>query len=163
MSTIAAAPFVRIDDRLIHGQVVTAWVRALGTRTIWVVSDRAASEPLEIILLQSSVPRHLSLSVLTVAAFLRELERQLPDKVMILLERIEDALTLCSHCEHIREVNLGGLRYRPGKLSVSRSVYVDVGEVNDLRQLADSGVQVFLQIVPYDPKVSVMDKLPAGL
>lgn len=151
--------FLRIDDRLIHGQVVTAWVQALKTKSLYIISDRAANEPLEVILLQSSVPRHLTLEVATVTTFLTSCLKQAPDKSLLLLERIEDVLTICSHCPSIREVNLGGLRFRPGKKSLSRSVYVSAEESALLRQLSARGIQVFLQIVPADSKVLVTDKI----
>lgn len=151
--------FLRVDDRLIHGQVVTSWVKSMGTRTIYVISDRAAAEPLEVVLLKSSVPAHIELDVLTMEQALTVLAEGIRNKTMLLLERIADAVTLCSAFEEIRNVNLGGLRYRPGKVSLNRAVYVAPEESEDLRALETSGVSVWLQIVPTDPKVLATNRL----
>lgn len=152
--------FIRVDDRLIHGQVVTSWVQFLSTKTIWVISDRAAEEPLEIILLQSSVPRHLTLEVLTVNQAVERLSERSPDKTLFLMEELQDVYTLCQSFEWLRDVNLGGLRYRPGKVSISKAVYLEAKEIHILEQLQGLGTQVWLQVVPTDPKVSVFDKIP---
>lgn len=162
MSDKVSSPFVRIDDRLIHGQVVTTWVQARGSRMIWIVSDRAASEPIEVMLLESSVPRHLALRVFTVEDCQQALQTTPMDGLMILVERLQDAVTLCRACPVIRELNLGGLRYRPGKVGISRSVYLDDEDREQLWVLSALEVRVTLQIVPSDPVVSVFDKLKRG-
>lgn len=159
MTNIADNLFIRIDDRLIHGQVMTTWVRSLSSKSIWVVSDRAASEPLEIILLKSSVPAHMSLEVYTVEQALIAFERPPAVKTLVLMERLQDVAALCSKQDSIRDVNLGGLRYRPGKESLSKSVYVSPEEKLCLKQLDESGVKVWVQIVPSDAKFLAVERL----
>jgi mannose/fructose/N-acetylgalactosamine-specific phosphotransferase system component IIB len=160
MHTSHQSIFIRVDDRLIHGQVVTTWVQSLGTKSIWVISDRAAEEPLEVILLQSSVPRQLTLEVLTVSEALERLSQQQPEKTLVLMERVQDVLTLSKVFPWIKDVNLGGLRYRPGKINISRAVYLLPEEVDILIELEVLGIRVSLQTVPTDAKVSVFDKIP---
>lgn len=151
--------FLRIDDRLIHGQVITTWLKSLGSKVIYVVSNRAAAEPLEIILLKSSIPAHLSLEVFPTAVAVDKLDHLIQQKTLILLERIEDALAICQAHPGIRNVNLGGLRYSPGKTGLNRAVYVSPEEALQLKQLGELGVNVWLQIVPTDPKVLATDQL----
>lgn len=151
---------LRIDDRLIHGQVVTTWVQYVGAKRIFIVSDRAVAEPLEVILLKSSVPRHLLLEVWSMQTALDQLVTTFDTATIILVERVADALTLCKHFSWIRHVNVGGLRYQPDRHSLNRAVYVTPEDVVELLEIEELGVEVSLQIVPSDAKVALRDRLP---
>lgn len=151
--------FVRVDDRLIHGQVVTMWVRSLGVRTIWVMSDRAASEPVEVILLKSSVPSHLSLEVFTVEQAAAAWHASRPAAVLMLAEYVQDVVRLCDLGVALDEVNLGGMRYHPGSVALSKAVYVGDVEVAALQALEAQGVRALIRVVPSDAKVDAFSRL----
>lgn len=151
--------FVRVDDRLIHGQVVTTWVRSLGVSTIWVMSDRAANEPIEIILLKSSVPSHLKLEVFTVLQTAQALERHSGGTVLLLAEYLQDVVRLHAMGVPLDEINLGGMRYRPGYVSLSRAIYVGDREVDSLRTLQEQGIPSWIRVVPSDAKTDAYERL----
>ncbi|MHB1629621.1 MAG: PTS system mannose/fructose/N-acetylgalactosamine-transporter subunit IIB [Bacilli bacterium] len=148
--------FVRVDDRLIHGQVVTSWVKSLSTRRIWVVSDRARQEPIEVILLKSSVPPFLALEVLSVQ---EAASAKLESHTLILLERLQDAVTLCRAGMPIRDINVGGLRYQPGRVGLSKSVYVGPEDAAALRALRALGVNAAIRVLPSDRRVDAYARL----
>lgn len=151
--------FVRVDDRLIHGQVVTTWVKSLGTKSIWVMSDRAANEPIEVILLKSSVPSHLSLEVYTVAETATAWKHHQTGQVLLLAEYIQDVVRLCDAGVELTEINLGGMRYRPGYVALSKAVYVGQEEAESLRTLEQRKVRSLIRVVPSDPKIDAYERL----
>ncbi len=151
--------FLRIDDRLIHGQVVTTWVQYVGAKRIVVVSDHAASQPLVVMLLKSSVPAYIQLDVVTVQQALYTFVADDMANVMVLVENVADALTLCRRYPFIREVNVGGLRYRPAYKSLHRAVYVSDQDIADFQALFEAGVYVTIQIIPTDRKIPIMERL----
>lgn len=151
--------FIRVDDRLIHGQVVTTWVKSLRVNTIWVMSDRAASEPIEVILLKSSVPSHLSLEVYTVEQTAAACRMQRSGKVLLLAEFVQDVVKLVECGVELNDVDLGGMRYRPGYVALSKAVYVGAAEVESLQTLQQHGVRAWIRVVPSDAKMDTYDRL----
>lgn len=151
--------FVRVDDRLIHGQVVTTWVKSLGVKNIWVMSDRAANEPIEVILLKSSVPSHLHLEVYTVTQTIAASKRQVTGSVLLLAEFVQDVVTLSEAGLVLGEINLGGMRYRPGYKALSKAVYVGDAEATALQTLQQQGVQAWIRVVPSDAKTDAYERL----
>lgn len=151
-------PYFRVDDRLIHGQVVTQWVKALGTSTIWVISDRAAAQPIEVTLLKSSVPPHMSLQVFRVQDALAQWSRQEEDHLLILTEGLEEVIQLHDGGFPIGEVNIGGMRYRPGRKGLNRAVYMGEPEVQLLQEMEARGIDAFIRIMPTDSKVNAYER-----
>ncbi len=151
--------FLRIDDRLIHGQVVTTWVQHVGAKRIVVVSDRAASQPLVVMLLKSSVPAYIQLDVVTVQQALCAFVPNDVANLMVLVENVADALKLCRRYPFIREINVGGLRYRPAYKSLHRAVYVNDQDITDFQALFEAGVHVTIQIIPTDRKIPLIERL----
>jgi len=153
---------VRVDDRLIHGQVVTVWVRGLNVKQIWVVSDRAANEPIEVILLKSSVPAHLSLEVYTaaeaIAAWTAGGHKRLTSALLILTETIGTVIALIRAGIPIDVVNIGGIRYKPGRTALSKAVYMGEEEIQALHELESLGVPAHIRILPSDAKVDAYEK-----
>jgi mannose/fructose/N-acetylgalactosamine-specific phosphotransferase system component IIB len=154
-----AGLFVRVDDRLIHGQVVTTWVKSLGVKTIWVMSDRAANEPIEIILLKSSVPSHLNLEVYTIEQAAHAWRGYHGGPVLLLAEFVQDVVRLCEQGVLLTEINLGGMRYHPGYVALSKAIYVGETEAGSMQELEHRGVLAWIRVVPSDAKIDAYDRL----
>jgi mannose/fructose/N-acetylgalactosamine-specific phosphotransferase system component IIB len=139
----------RLDDRLIHGQVVVGWGQPLACRFIVLVDDEVRASDWEQDLYRMGVPD----SVEVVFASVEEAAAKLPDweqdpRVGILLVGdIDTALQLASRTR-IRSLNVGGVHHRPGRTERLRYVYLSTDEVQKLRGLAASGVEVSAQDVP---------------
>lgn len=150
---------VRVDDRLIHGQVVTTWVRSLGVKTIWVVSDRAANEPIEIILLKSSVPSHLTLQVYSVGEAIQAWQAPSSATILMLAETVQDVVPLVEAGLPIETIDLGGMRYHAGYVALSKAVYVGAAETAALEALRNHQVAAWIRVVPSDTKVDAYERL----
>jgi len=139
----------RVDDRLIHGQVVIAWGERLRPDRIVIADDAAASNDWERDLLTSAAPG-VNVRVLTVteAAAEHGAEAQRAGGAFLLMRDLETALTLVELGARIPVLTLGGLHYAPGKDKISDYVYLDEADRRAARSLIARGVRLEVQDVP---------------
>ncbi|MBE1498249.1 PTS system mannose-specific IIB component [Amycolatopsis lexingtonensis] len=142
-----AGAHVRIDNRLIHGQVTVAWTRRLGVRRLLVCNDEVAADDLQQVLLPQAA-RGLPTAVLSVAAALTV---PLDGDVMIIAKDPEDAFRLVEGGLRPEVVNVGNVAPRPGTAytMVTRSIAVTPDEAGGYRKLA-AGVPLVTQLMPQD-------------
>jgi PTS system mannose-specific IIB component/fructoselysine and glucoselysine-specific PTS system IIB component len=140
----------RIDDRLIHGQVVVGWGQPLDIGLIVLVDDQVASSDWEQDLYRMGVPPEIELVFADVATAIRDHARFAADKrhVIILTGDVATMRALVTGTGAIRNVNVGGLHHRPGKMQKMRYVFLSEDDEQELRDLISSGVKVCAQDVP---------------
>lgn len=140
----------RIDDRLIHGQVVEGWVNHLKATCIIVADDRVASSPLQRSIMELSVPRGLRVLIGGVGEMCGRVRSGALDteRVIMLFSSPADVLRALREGLPCRSVNLGGMRYVPGKRKLMDVLAVDDADVEALREIAERGVSVAVQTVP---------------
>ena len=146
----------RIDDRLIHGQVVVAWGQRLNPQRIWVVDDASASGAWERELLSSSAPG-IDVRVVTVTDAAREhaAEQSASGGAFLLVRDLGTALALVTAGARITAFNVGGLHYAPGKDKVHEFVYLDAADRAAARALLARGVALNVQDVPASRPVAL--------
>lgn len=139
----------RVDDRLIHGQVVIAWGHRYHPRRIWVADDASAASPWERDLLSSAAPG-IEVRVLTVAEAAAEYgaEAEAPGGAFLLVRDLRIALALVESGAPVPSFNLGGLHYAPGKEKVNDYIYLDADDRRAARALLGRGVTLEVQDVP---------------
>ncbi len=154
----------RVDDRLIHGQVVVAWGQQLRPQRIWVVDDAVAANAWERELLESSAPS-IEVRVRTVAAAAAEwaAERDAAGGAFLLVRDLATALRLVEAGAAIARLDLGGLHYAPGKDKVNEYVYLDAGDRAAARALITRGVTLEVQDVPAARPVPLTELDPSSL
>jgi PTS system mannose-specific IIB component/fructoselysine and glucoselysine-specific PTS system IIB component len=141
----------RIDDRLIHGQVVVGWGQPLELRFIVLVDDEVAGSEWEQELYRMGVPPEMAvyfIGVADAAARLPEFERD-PYKGIVLVGDIGTMQRLvASTGSQIRTVNIGGVHHSPGRAGRLRYVFLTPSEEKGLRDIAALGAEVTAQDVP---------------
>ena len=140
---------VRLDDRLIHGQVVVGWGQPLNVAFIILVDDEVRDSAWEQDLYRMGVPP----SIEVVFASVEEARRRIPDweadpRVGILLAGDIDTMTALVAGGNIPRVNIGGIHHRTGRSERLRYVYLTDEEAAKLRRLASDGIEVTAQDVP---------------
>ena len=143
---------VRIDDRLIHGQVVAVWLRALGAQRIVIVDDATARDPFLSEVLTLAAPQGVPVEVHAVAegaVRLIELARA-PEPVMVLARSPRTVLGLRQAGVPIEVVDLGGMGSGPGRRRLHKTISVSPDELRELRELEQLGTRVEIQIVADD-------------
>jgi mannose/fructose/N-acetylgalactosamine-specific phosphotransferase system component IIB len=140
----------RIDDRLIHGQVVVGWGQPLHVSFIVLVDDEVSSSDWEQDLYRMGVPSQIEVifaSVEKAAAQFSTWEAD-PRVGILLVGDIDTAVALANRVPQLRRFNVGGVHHRTGRSERLRFVYLTDDEAAKLRALASRGVEVTAQDVP---------------
>jgi len=148
----------RIDDRLIHGQVVVGWGRPFEIERIVLVDDEVAASEFERDLYRMAVPEQIALEFLTVD----EASARLPamaetsDRVLVLTGSIPAMAALGrAHPELVKQINVGAIHDGPGRREYARYVYLTKQELATLLALVDLGIKVRAQDLPDARPISV--------
>ena len=152
--------FTRIDSRLLHGQVLMAWVPHLNVKRIVVADDTSAGSPLEAAAMQLAVPQGIELQVLSVNNVPWQKLEEDSVRTLVLLRDVQSLKAASGHGLARHPVNLGNLHSAPGKKPLSPSVFVSEEELSSLQALDASGYPVSIQSVPKDPARELASALP---
>ena len=152
---------VRIDDRLIHGQVVVGWRQVLHPTRIVLCSDEVATTEWQKTIYLSAVPTDLKASVLTVeetiAAFKNhDFEN---DRVILLVDTPKAIVNFVDAGVDIKEVNVGGMHFKPGKNQVSSYIFVDENDIANFKILYEKDIVLEGRDVPTRPKLDLAESL----
>jgi mannose/fructose/N-acetylgalactosamine-specific phosphotransferase system component IIB len=151
----------RIDDRLIHGQVVLGWGQQMRLGFIVLVDDEVAESEWERELYRMGVPPEVDVFFETVrgaAARLGEFEKD-PRPGILLTGDVESMVRLVGMCTALRAVNLGGIHHKNGRVQRLRYVFLSPDEERALRALEAQGVSVTARDVPGARPIPLADVL----
>jgi PTS system mannose-specific IIB component len=143
---------VRIDDRLIHGQVVAGWLRALDAKRIVIVDDATARDEFLREVLTLAAPQGVPVEVYGVAdGAARCLElASTPEPVIVLARSPRTIVGLRQAGVPIEVVDLGGMGAGPGRRRLHKTISISPEELASLRELESMGTRVEIQIVADD-------------
>ncbi|WP_086347966.1 PTS mannose/fructose/sorbose transporter subunit IIAB [Candidatus Enterococcus clewellii] len=152
---------VRIDERLIHGQVAGIWSTSLDTQRIIVANDEAAADPLQKSSLRMAAPTSMRLSVLPVAEAAENIQKGKYGKqrLFLLFKNPTDVLRYLEAGGMLETVNVGNMSYKEGAREVTKSIQVLKEEEQVFEVITSKGVKITAQLVPNDPSIDFMDKL----
>ena len=146
-------PFLlrRVDDRLIHGQVVVGWGRPLALQFIVLVDDEVAANAWEQELYRMAVPAGMEVIFSGVGAAAKQLAAWNADpRAGALLTGDIDTMAALYHADRatVASVNLGGIHHRPGRTERLPYLYLTDDELTRLQALEREGLRVTAQDVP---------------
>ena len=147
--------FVRIDDRLLHGQVVVSWIPYLKAEEVIVADDEYAGDEFMCSLIKSSAPEGVSVHVLSIddtAAFLNN--ENTGNKILVLLRSIEGTKHLTEKT-NIFGINVGGVGAAKGRKRYYNSIHLSDDELNILKNIAKSNIKVEIRMLPKDKSVEI--------
>lgn len=147
----------RVDDRLIHGEVVSVWTPSLSVNCIIIVDDIVAKDTFNTRILKALAPSGVTIEIYSVeeGAEALKAEGNAKERIMILTKTpvVFDKLHACG--VELKEVNLGGMGIRNERKPFIKNVACDEGEINCIRNLVNKGVRVYYQLVPEQKVISV--------
>ncbi len=149
---------VRIDDRLIHGQVITGWVKVLNLNNIIVANDKLVKDKYKIQVIKLAVPSDIHLEFLTIknAAEMIKQGRWKNYQTILLVESPKDAYRLVKMGCRFSTINVGGLHYKEGRVQLTSNLAVDENDRRYLIELAKMGVQLEGRALPSDEAYNVI-------
>lgn len=144
----------RIDERLVHGQIVTAWLGHTKANEMIVVDDKTANDSLMSSIIKMVVPPHVSVQVLTIAQTVILLaDRDPEDRMMIIVKTPEIARkVLEGNCKEMSlDINMGNSGMAAGRTKITANVYLDESGIQELNRITELGYQVYFQTIPGTP------------
>ncbi len=148
---------VRVDDRLIHGQITTFWTRNIQADMILVADDKAANDPLQKNLMKIAVPSGVDVEVLAVEqAGQRLMSSEWGDRqVFLILRSPVSLLELVQMGVPIEAANVGNVGGGEGKERLTKQVAATPEEMEAWHALDEAGVQLEVQWLPGDSKTDL--------
>lgn len=148
--------FSRIDDRLIHGQVVTTWVNVHKIEQIIVLNDKVANDKIQKNILSMAAPQGIKVRAFTIDKFAEVLTKtEIKRRTMLLFTTSIDVLDAVEKGVPINELNVGGMRYEEGRERLTKSLSVTPKERDAFKRLLDRDIDITIQMVPNDEKIKL--------
>lgn len=151
-----ALRLVRVDDRLIHGQVVAIWLKALGARRIVIVDDKTARDDFVREVITLAAPAGTEVEIHDLAGGIERVKRAAtdPEPVFVLVRSPITALRMREAGVEFPVLNVGGIGAGPDRRPLYRNISASPEELEAMRQLERMGIRVELRIVESDRPVA---------
>lgn len=151
---------LRVDDRLVHGQVIAGWARPLGIESLIIASDKISKDEWACNAYRLAVPEGIKFSCLDIKTCATHIANEMDKKrVMIVVEKIAEAYELVNSGLPIKEVNIGGLSYTQGARAITPYIYLSGDEIEAAVKLYQLGIKLIGKQLPNSPPVDVVKKL----
>jgi PTS system mannose-specific IIB component/fructoselysine and glucoselysine-specific PTS system IIB component len=149
----------RIDDRLVHGQVVVGWAAPLGVNFIALVDDQVGASAWEQDLYRMGVPDSMEVTFSTLAEGIRRYPEWDADsrRGIVLTGDIETMAGLRHARPGVTRINLGGLHLKPGRRERLPYLYLADEELKFLLALEGAGAEITAQDLPTSAPVRLRD------
>ncbi|MGK0607199.1 PTS system mannose/fructose/N-acetylgalactosamine-transporter subunit IIB [Enterococcus gilvus] len=150
--------FNRIDDRLIHGQVVTTWVNMYKIEQIIILNNKIAHDKTQKNILAMAAPQGIRVKVFSIAKFAEIIEsNDITRRTMLLFSNSEDVLQAVELGVPIKELNIGGMRFQEGRKRLTKTLSVTPNENAAFKKLLADGVDISVQMVPNDERIELKE------
>ena len=146
---------LRVDSRLLHGQIAVSWTNYVGTDCILVAGDHI--DPMIVTIMKMSKPAGMKLVIKTVEESIQAINSGKTDKykLFILVESVTDAYRLATACPQIKGINVGRTKKLEGTMPLNDETWVTAEEKEMLRKLCAEGYDIQLQMIPTSKSVPV--------
>jgi len=150
---------VRIDSRLLHGQVATAWTKSVRPDRIIVVSDNVSKDKLRKNMIIQAAPPGVRANVVPIKKMIEVSKdpRFGATKALVLFENPEDALKAIEGGVNIKTLNIGSMAHSEGKVAVNKVLSLNEKDVETYDKLNEMGIKFDVRKVPNDSPENMMD------
>lgn len=150
-------PFYRVDNRLVHGQIIATWMPKLRLERIVIVSDTVPENAMQMSLFGMCVPPQITFDALKVKEAARWLTGRQYGRAstLVLLESVEDAAGLFKAGHPFATLNIGNVHHTEGSHEVTSAVHLNDGQLDLLMALMRRGVKVEVQSLPTDNPINL--------
>ncbi|UCF70917.1 MAG: PTS sugar transporter subunit IIB [candidate division WOR-3 bacterium] len=153
---------LRVDDRLIHGQVIAGWARPLGIDCVILASDRLSRDEWSCNAYRLAVPEGIEFSCYTIQECVNYLNSTNRKRKMVIVESVSEASQLVRNGLTVPEVNVGGLGYHEGTREIAPYIYLSAADIESVVYLHNLGIKITGKQLPNSVPVDVVKKL-AGI
>lgn len=148
---------IRIDDRLIHGQVAGLWTNTLNATRIMVIDDEVSADQAHKQLLRMVAPSTVKTSIITEDKAFNNLKdnRYQGQRVFILVKTPLVIKRLFDKGLEISRINLGNISQKDGRVQFRPGISLSIEESNALKSMIEKGIKVTTKKIPTDPEVII--------
>ncbi|MCL7701346.1 PTS sugar transporter subunit IIB, partial [Klebsiella pneumoniae] len=145
---------LRVDHRLLHGQVAFSWTQYVGADCILIANDSVPGDELRKTTIKLAKPPSVKLVIKNINDSIEAIKSGVTDKynLFIVVESVNDAWRIASAIDEIKSINLGGIKAKEGSKNISKAINLLPTEIEQLQQLVGKGVEVEIRQVPNDRK-----------
>ena len=149
---------VRIDDRLIHGQIVQGWLKTVDVDKILIISDEVANDEMQQVLLSMAVPSSVKLVIKNIKDASYEIANEVyeNDNLMILFSNPQDIVKMLDNGIKFQSINIGGMHYAHGKKQLLTNLSVDKNDVISFLKIINSGIELETRALPQDDRYNAV-------
>lgn len=150
---------LRVDHRLLHGQVAFSWTSYLQADCILIANDNVVDDQLRLTTIKLAKPSGIKLVIKNIEDSIKALVEGKTDKykLFIVVESIEDAAKIVRAVKTVKSINLGGTKPKENTISISKVVHLTKDEIGIINQLNDEGIQIEVRQVPNDTKLDAIN------
>lgn len=151
----------RVDFRLMHGQVVTNWIKQVSADAILIVDDKLASDKFLAQVFLMAAPPGVKISIKSMKKAIQgaKEDRYNGLNLLVLFKSIKNAKTAYENGFPLKELQIGGLGNGSDKVMISNEIFLSKEEADMLEDMNNSGLGVTLQVTPKDPLVELDEAL----
>ena len=147
----------RIDDRLIHGQIITGWIGDANAKRIVVIDDLAASDEFQQTILKMATPSGIELVVISSDAAIDYISNDESNtNTLVLVRSVSVALKLVENGLEIPSINVGNINMKKGRTKLLSNLWLNEEEVEEFRRLDKLTIKLDLRTVPTDRSQNAM-------
>ena len=147
----------RIDDRLIHGQVMTAWIKQKNAVQVVVADDEVAEDDFMINVLEMAVPDEIAIGIFNRDDAVEFMKQGLEAPTILLVKGPEILNYMVDQGIEIDEIDVGGMGAHEGRSVLYKNISTNPEENKNFLDLIQKGVNVFVQVMPQDKQVNVAE------
>lgn len=154
-------PMYRVDNRLVHGQIIATWMPHLQLQRVFVASDSVPLNSLQMRMFRMAIPPKLAFDALPleVAAHWLSRRRYGMDRTLVLIESIDDALRLFEGGHPFSSLNIGNVHHAADRQRFTNAVYLGDHELSGLKSLMKRGVRIEIRSVPTEAPIDLRTAL----
>lgn len=149
---------IRIDDRLIHGQVVVGWGNYLNPKYIIIVDDEISQDDFEKEIYLLGVPPNMKGFILSIKEAKLKLKNEIKDNYILLLKSLKTAYQFVESGIDVDKINIGGL-HDASKKKFNRYIYVDQEDMYYLNKILNCNVGLYIQDLPTEKNYKIEELL----
>lgn len=149
---------VRVDFRLMHGQVIANWMNQVDANAIMIINDKLANDPFMGNVYKMAAPKGVKVNIYSLATALEKIKS---DKYMetrdliVIFKSVSDATNAYDAGFPMKSLQIGGLGSGPDRVQITNQIYLNDSDFNLLMGLKGKGVNVYLQAVPKESEYSI--------
>ena len=154
-------PFYRVDNRLVHGQIIATWMPHLRLQRILIASDTVPNNALQMTMFRMAIPQQLQFEALPIKNAARALAGRVygNEKVLVLFETVADAVRLFNGGNPFALLNIGNVHHAADRRRFTNAVYLADADLEALKGLMDRGTRIEIRSLPTEPPIDLHQAL----